>query len=116
MIHRKSVDRQPIRSENSANGWYAGEYKRDKTSLIRTSDGLRLVMGDRGQQTDPHTSRFYLIDKTPAKGYLSNLYGTEFDDRTYRYQIVWREDDPEVADIVTLYRLRRAGNGGKKRW
>lgn len=112
MIRNANKDRQTIQRKSPGNG-YTGLYKRDGSSLIRTSDGLRLVTGDRGPQDNPALSRFYLVDKRPGKGYLSSLYGTQFDDRINRYDI--RDtDDPSVAEIVVLYPLRRGRNGRGK--
>lgn len=108
MLMPKSGDRNASPHKNPVKGKYEGQYKRDGSSLIRTSDRLRLVMGDRGPQDDPRSSQFYLIDKTPGKGYLSNLYGNEFDDRSVRYRIIWHEADPDTADIVVLYPLTGA--------
>ena len=103
-------DRQGLPNKDPKKGQYTGRYRRDGSSLIRISDGLRLVTGDRGETNNPRLSRFYLVDKTPGKGYLSSLYGNEFDDRTYRYRITWEEDDAH-AEIVTLYRVGSRGSG-----
>lgn len=112
MIPPMSGGRQAQDGKNPEKGFYTGQYRRDGSSLIRTSDGLRLVMGDRGPQADPRSSQFYLVDKTPGKGYLSNLYRDQFDDRVFRYQIVWRADDPDTADVVVLYPLKRGRGRG----
>jgi len=112
MIRNAKSDRQPI-SINSPEVGYSGLYRRDGSSLIRISDALRLVTGDRGPQDNRGLSQHYLVDKRPGKGYLSSLYGNEFDDRINRYQI--RDtDDPSVAEIVVLYPLRRGRNGRGK--
>jgi len=112
MIPQTNGDRNPVPRKSPVIG-YTGLYKRDGSSLIRVSDGLRLVTGDRGPQDNPALSRYYLVDKRPGKGYLSSLYGSQFDDRINRYEI--RDtDDPSVAEIVVLYPLRRGRNGRGK--
>lgn len=112
MIRNANEDRQTIQRNSPVSG-YTGLYKRDGSSLIRISDGLRLVTGDRGQQDNPALSRYYLVDKRPGKGYVSSLYGSQFDDRINRYDI--RDtDDPSVAEIVVLYPIRRGRNGRGK--
>ena len=112
MIPHKNGDRKPV-SRKSPEIGYTGLYKRDGSSLIRVSDGLRLVTGDRGPQDNPALSRYYLVDKRPGKGYLSSLYGSQFDDRINRYDI--RDTgDPSVTEIVVLYPLRRGRNGRGK--
>lgn len=113
MIPPLSGERQISGDEKQPNGYYAGIYQRKGSALVRTSDGLRLVMGDRGPQDNPKSSQHYLIDATPGKGYLSNLYyGKEFDDRTYRYRIVWSDSQPDTCEIVTLNVLRSL----QKKW
>lgn len=108
MILPNHGDRQTGPDKNPVKGYYAGVYQRKGSALVRTSDGLRLVMGDRGPQDNPKSSRHYLIDTTPGKGYLSNLYyGKEFDDRVYRYRIVWSDSQPDTCEILTLNLLRR---------
>ena len=108
-------DRLPSRgkpNKDPAKGQYAGTYSGDGKSLKRTSDGLHLLILDRAQPTGPQSSRFYLIlASSPTRDYVSNVYGDEFDDRIYRYQIVARPDEVGIYDIVVLYRLtgRRSG-------
>lgn len=112
MIRIPNGDRQAIPQKSPDKG-YTGRYTRDGSSLIRISDGLRLVTGDRGPQDNPALSQFYLVDKRPGKGYLSSLYGSQFDDRIHRYDI--RDtDDPSVAEIVVLYPLSGSRNGRGK--
>lgn len=103
------------RRKDPVKGFYSGTYERDGSSLIRTSDGLKIVTGDRGPNHDPHLSRFYLVDKTPGRGYLSSLYGSEFDDKAYRYRIVERDNDPGTVDVVALYPLKRGKDRGARR-
>ena len=112
MIPQRNGDRNSVSLKSPEVG-YTGRYTRDGSSLIRISDGLRLVTGDRGPQDNPALSQYYLVDKRPGKGYVSSLYGKQFDDRINRYEI--RDtDDPSVAEIVVLHPVRRGRNGRGK--
>lgn len=112
-IHHDSGTVQIPTHENEPKGYYAGIYQRKGTALVRTSDGLRLVMGYRGPQDNPKSAEHFLIDSTPGKGYLSNLYyGKAFDDKTYRYEIRWSDSQPDTCEIVTLNVLRRLQSRG----
>lgn len=107
---RSGRDKDPIK------GKYAGTYKRDGSSLVRTSDGLQLVVINRGYKLGPKSSDKYLINaSTPGRDYVSNLYGDQFDDKVFRYQIVQRQEDPDTYDILTLYALSKGRNQGRKR-
>ena len=108
-------DRDPSRGptdKDPVKGKYAGTYTGDGKSLKRTSDGLHLLILDRGHTVGHHSSRHYIVNaSSPKRDYVSNLYGDEFDDRTFRYRIVERPEESGPYDIVVLYRLK----GGRGR-
>ena len=90
-------------------GKYTGTYSGDASSLKRTSDGLHLIVIDRGSHVGPHSSRHYLVNaSSPTRDYVSNLYGDEFDDRVHRYRIIPRQDELGTFDVVVLYALTRS--------
>ena len=89
-------------------GRYSGLYRREGSdTLIRLSDGLTLVIGQRGGNSSPRSSNLYLVDKTIKQGYLSNLYGQEFDDRVYRYKIEATDTEAEFL-IGVLYPVKKS--------
>lgn len=108
-------DRPPSRGSHPKDpiqGQFTGQYTGDGKSLKRISDGLHLVILDRLHAMGPRSSRHYIVNaSTPARDYVSNLYGDEFDDRIYRYQIIPRQDEPGTFDIVVLYPLKKRGSG-----
>lgn len=107
-LSSQAPDRGPKR------GRYEGRYQWDGKSYKRTRDGLTLLVVDRGFHTGPKSSRCYLVNtSSPSRDYVSNLYGDQFDDRVYRYQIVPRTDEPGTVDVVVLYRISGSGRRGK---
>lgn len=100
------------RRKDHANGRFAGTYTGDGKSLKRTSDGLHLLILDRGETVGPHSSRHYIVNaSSPKRDYVSNLYGDQFDDRSFRYQIVERPEETGTFDIVVLYPVKRGRRG-----
>ena len=92
-------------------GRYSGLYSRQGSdALVRLSDGLTLIIGQRGGNSSPRSSNLYLVDKTIKQGYLSNLYGQEFDDRVYRYKIEATDTDAQFL-IEVLYPVKKSHKG-----
>ncbi len=97
-------------------GSYSGTYRlKGSDSLVRITDGLKLVIGTRSGSIPSRSSERYLVDKRPNKGYLSNLYDNEFDDRIHRYRIVQIEaDDHSELFLIEAIRLLK-GNRKSRR-
>jgi len=84
------------RSTNKAAS-YEGVYRVKEGELIRRSDGLTLVLGDRGSICGD--SRYFLTEG--GRKYIGNFYDkTRFRDGRIAYEAVW-ESNTSVAIILS---------------
>lgn len=76
---------------------YEGVYRVKEDRLIRRSDGLTLVLGDRGSICGD--SRYFLTEG--GRKYIGNFYDkSRFKDGCIAYEAVW-ESDKSVAIILS---------------
>ena len=84
------------RSKNKSAS-YEGVYRVKDDRLIRRSDGLTLVLGDRGSICGD--SRYFLTEG--GRKYIGNFYDkTRFRDGRIAYEAVW-ESNKSVAIILS---------------